>query len=214
MTSILIESQYFPSVAYFVAIYNAKEVWIENYELFEKRSFRNRCTIQTSNGSLDLTVPVYGANKKNLTQKLQIDMHEKWVNNHWRAIQSAYGKSPFFDFYAQGFNEILFSKETNLFNLNQKLLTNCLSCLQIDTKIGLTTLYEKKPEPHIIDLRSRIHPRKPLSALNWFNAKPYQQIFGNNFVPNLSVLDLLFCSGPESLMVLKQSIVNESEQII
>ncbi|MFT6827423.1 MAG: hypothetical protein ACI9Z3_001319 [Roseivirga sp.] len=207
MKSILIESQYFPSVAYFAALYQAEEVLIEANEWFEKRSYRNRCTILTANGDLDLTVPVHGANKKILTQRIEIDNHEKWVNNHWRAVQSAYGKSPFFDFYADGFESILKSEETNLFSLNQRLLTICLKYLQIDTKVILTTSFEKNPKVGITDLRSALHPRNPYSELKWFNPASYQQIFGKNFVPNLSILDLLFCTGPEALKVLKQSIV-------
>uniref|UniRef100_UPI004048267D WbqC family protein n=1 Tax=Roseivirga sp. TaxID=1964215 RepID=UPI004048267D len=207
MKAILIESQYLPSVAYFSVLYQAEKVIIEANEWFEKRSYRNRCTILTANGPLDLTVPVHGANKKILTSKIEIDNHEKWVNNHWRTIQSAYGKSPFFDFYADGFESILKSEETNLFNLNQRLLTICLKYLQIDTKVTFTTSFEKKPEAEITDLRSALHPRIPLSDLKWFNPHPYQQIFGSNFVSNLSILDLLFCTGPEALKVLKQSIV-------
>lgn len=207
MKTILIESQYLPSVAYFSVLYQAEKVIIEANEWFEKRSYRNRCTILTANGKLDLTVPVHGANKKILTSKIEIDNHEKWVNNHWRAIQSAYGKSPFFDFYADGFESILKSQETNLFNLNQRLLTICLKYLQIDTKVTFTTSFEKKPKTEITDLRSVLHPRIPLSDLKWFNPDPYQQIFGSNFVSNLSILDLLFCIGPEALKVLKQSIV-------
>lgn len=207
MKTILIESQYLPSVAYFSVLYQAEKVIIETNEWFEKRSYRNRCTILTANSKLDLTVPVHGANKKILTSKIEIDNHEKWVNNHWRAIQSAYGKSPFFDFYVDGFESILKSQETNLFNLNQKLLTICLKYLQIDTKVTFTTSFEKKPKAEITDLRSALHPRNPFSDLKWFNPDPYQQIFGSNFVPNLSILDLLFCTGPEALKVLKQSIV-------
>jgi hypothetical protein len=207
MKAILIESQYFPSVAYFAAWYQAEEVILEASEWFEKRSYRNRCTILTANGNLDLSVPVHGANKKVLTQRIEIDHHEKWVNNHWRAIQSAYGKSPFFDFYADGFESILKSEETNLFSLNQRLLTICLKYLQIDTKVTLTTSFEKNPKSDITDLRSALHPRNPYSDLKWFTPAPYQQIFGKNFVSNLSILDLLFCTGPEALKVLKQSIV-------
>lgn len=214
MDSILIESQYFPSIAYFAAIYNSKNVLLESQEWFEKRSFRNRCSILTANGVLDLSVPVHGSNKKVLTKEIKIDMHEKWVKNHWRAIQSAYGKSPFFDYYAEDFKAVLHSDVQSLFDLNLKLLTICLRYLQIDTNITLTTVYEKKPKETVLDLRSAIHPRKRGSLPIWFNPEPYQQIFGSNFVSNLSILDILFCSGPESLMVLKNSIVNNREQII
>lgn len=207
MQRILIELHYLPSIAYFSTIYKADEIHIASQGRFEKRTYLNRSTILTANGLLDLSVPVFGANKRIPIQEVKIDYHEKWVNNHWRAIQSAYGKSPFFDFYSEEVKAILYSKANHLFELNKSLLTMCLKFLQIDTPVFWEENLDKANKPDLMDMRGSIHPRKPISELTWFAPKPYQQIFGSNFVSNLNVLDLLFCTGPEAIEVLKRSIV-------
>ncbi|KYG82389.1 WbqC family protein [Roseivirga echinicomitans] len=207
MQSILLDLHYLPSVAYFAAIYKADEISIASQGRFEKRTYLNRSTILTANGPLDLSVPVFGANKRIPIQEVKIDYHEKWMNNHWRAIQSAYGKSPFFDFYSEEFKAILYAESSHLFNLNKSLLTMCLKFLQIDTPVFWEENLDEKDKPDLTDMRGDIHPRKPISELSWFAPKPYQQIFGSNFVSNLNILDLLFCTGPEAIEVLKRSIV-------
>ncbi|MGW8121442.1 WbqC family protein [Roseivirga echinicomitans] len=207
MRKILIEPHYLPSIAYFAAIYKADEIHIAIKDRFDRRTYLNRSTILTANGPLDLSVPVFGANKKIPIQEVEIDYHEKWMNNHWRAIQSAYGKSPFFDFYSEEFKTILYSETSHLFKLNKSLLTMCLKFLQIDKPVFWEENLNEKSKLDLADMRGDIHPRKPTLALGWFEPKPYQQIFGSNFVSNLSVLDLLFCTGPEAVEVLKRSIV-------
>ena len=208
MSKILIELHYLPSIAYFSAIYSVDEIHIASKGRFEKRTYLNRSTILTANGPLDMSVPVFGANKRIPIQEVKIDYHEKWMNNHWRAIQSAYGKSPFFDFYSEEFKAILYSEASHLFDLNKSLLTMCLKFLQIDKPVFWAESFENMDKPDLIDIRGVIHPRKPISELQWFAPKPYQQIFGSNFVSNLNILDLLFCTGPEALEVLKRSVVS------
>ena len=207
MQPVLLDLHYLPCVAYFVAIYQADKVNIAGAERFEKRTYRNRTSILTANGTLDLTVPVYGANKRTPLQGVKIDYHEKWMNQHWRAIQSAYGKSPFFDFYAEEFKTIIYSQTSHLYDLNKKLLTLCLKFLQIEKPIDWEVDAQRFDNVEFTDVRADIHPRKPIEQVGWFGAEPYQQIFGNNFVSNLSILDLLFCTGPEALEVLSRSVV-------
>lgn len=207
MTQLLVELHYLPSIAYFTAIYSAKKIWVEACEPFGKRSYRNRCRIMTANGLLDLSVPVHGANRKIPIRQVEIDYHEKWVNNHWRAIQSAYGKAPFFDFYAYEFEDALKSGQSHVFDLNYKLLTICLRFLQIDREVVFTEKMENDAKGEITDLRNVISPRKSIEELTWFSPQAYYQIFGKNFAPNLSIIDLLFCAGPSALEVLRQSSV-------
>ncbi|HEY9117863.1 MAG TPA: WbqC family protein [Roseivirga sp.] len=202
---VLLETQYLPSVAYFVLLAHAEEVYLEAHELFEKQTFRNRCEILGANGVQRLTVPVHSANSKNRIQKVVIDHQQKWVNNHWRSIQSAYGKAPFFDYYAEYLKAELFKPHESLFNLNRSLLTLCLKLINLQIKINLTEKYELKPSEDIFDGRSMVHSKKSLETLTWFRPTSYYQIFGKNFAPNLSILDLLFCMGPDTLMVLRQS---------
>ena len=206
MKRILLDLQYLPPVAYFAAIRQADEVWIEAHENFVKQTYRNRCRILSTHGVQDLSIPVHHAGKKILIRDLTIDHKQKWMNTHWRAIQSAYGKAPFFDYYAEELERVILSKPERLFDMNWQLLTICLKFLGLEKKaIRQTTHYAKSPESRVSDLRSAIHPKR--AAPDWFHSVPYHQIFGNNFVPNLTILDLLFCEGPGAHALLGQSCV-------
>jgi len=202
---VLIESQYLPSISYFSLLAHSSEVWIESNENFEKQSYRNRCEILGSNKIQRLTIPVNSANSGLPIRKMSINYREDWTKNHWRAIQSAYGKAPFFDHYAGFIKSSLETKTSSLFELNQQLLTLCLKLAGIKLKLNFTEKFEKEVSDDILDMRSKIHPKKEVNTLTWFQPKSYYQVFGKDFVPNLSILDLLFCMGPESLMVIKQS---------
>ncbi len=202
---ILIESQYLPSVAYFFLLSHSEEVFIEARENFEKQSYRNRCEIVGSNKIQSLSIPVHHGGRKILIKNLTIDYKQKWANNHWRAIQSAYGKSPFFDFYAGYFETEIKANYTTLYELNSRLLTLCLKLLKLKVKLSESSEYSKNPPEGIVDFRSVIHPKKSIDSLAWFEPKSYHQIFGKDFVPNMSILDLLFCTGPDALEVLHNS---------
>ena len=201
----LIESQYLPSVAYFVVFAHAEEVWIESNENFEKQTYRNRCEILGPNNVQRLTVPVHGANSGKPIQRIKIDHNQKWINNHWKAIQSAYGKAPFFDYYADYLKLELFKPRQTLLELNQSLLTFCLKMLNLHISVNYTEKYDLNAPEGILDLRSEIHPKKGLDNLSWFRPESYYQVFGRDFAPNLSIIDLLFCMGPDALVVLKRS---------
>ncbi len=207
MNAILIDLQYLPPVAYFSAILAADKVIIESHEHFVKQTYRNRCKILTSTKVLALPVPVHHQGKKIPIQELKIDYIQKWQNNHWRSIEAAYRNSPFFDYYSDSLKDIIYSNTQNLFELNNQLLTLCLKYLQIDTPIEYSEKYHIEPESGITDLRSVIHPKKSTLDIQWFDARPYHQIFGKDFATNLSIIDLLFCEGPRALEVLTSSIV-------
>ena len=206
MKKILLDLQYLPPLAYFAAIAQADEVWIEGHENFVKQTYRNRCRILTTHGTQDLSIPVHHAGRKIPIRELSIDYKQKWMNNHWRAIQSAYGKSPFFDYYSQEVEQAILAKHDRLFDLNWQLLTICLRFIGLESKsVHFTEQYDKIPGNGIVDLRSAIHPKK--DAPVWYNSQEYYQNFGNNFVPNLTILDLLFCEGPGAYELLAHSCV-------
>lgn len=205
---ILIESQYFPSIAYFSLLTRAEEVQLEIHENFEKQTYRNRTHIIGANQVQSLSIPVVHAGRKIPIHQLHIEHQQKWMNNHWRAIQSAYGKAPFFDFYGEYFKDEFLRKHERLINLNQSLLTLCLKLLKLKVNIVETEIYQKTPPEGVIDFRSIIHPKKSIDSLTWFQPEPYHQIFGKDFVPNMSILDLLFCTGPDALEVLNRSSVS------
>lgn len=204
---ILIEQQYFPSVAYFTLLSHADHIYIEAQENFEKQSYRNRFQIIGSNKVQSLSVPVHHGGRKIPIQDLEIDYKQKWANNHWRTIQSAYGKAPFFDFYADYFKDEINANHKYLYSLNKSLLTLCLRLLKLKSKITETQEYVLTPPEGVIDFRSAIHPKKSIDNLTWFRPEVYHQIFGKDFVPNMSILDLLFCMGPDALEVLHSSSV-------
>lgn len=180
---------------------------MECYENYSKQSYRNRCEILTANGIDVLTVPVLGGNSKTLVRDVRIDYTQKWVNRHWRAIQSAYGKAPFFEFYAEQFRQILHGQPEFLFDLNWSILTVCLKFLQLDNDLKFTSGYTKQLQNPADDFRSAIHPKKKNSGSLHHKPVSYTQVFGNKFVKNLSILDLLFCEGPGANQILKSSII-------
>lgn len=197
-----IDLQYFPSLEYFCTLLKNEEIIIEAHEYFEKQSYRNRCIIQTTNKIDTLTVPVQNGNKKVLIKDLKIDYSQDWNRRHWGAIHSAYGKSPFFEFYSEYFKIILDKKPDFLFDLNIEILTICLKLLRLEKKVIFTENYQKNVET---DYRGLIHPKRNYELNNLYQPLSYRQNFGNEFVPNLSILDLLFCQGNQSLSVLKES---------
>lgn len=202
---VLVESQYLPPVAYFVLFSYSEEVIIERHENFEKQSYRNRCEIIGSNKVQSLSIPVHHGGRKIPISDLTIDYKQKWANNHWRTIQSAYGKAPFFDYYAHYFEAEIKANYTTLYELNSRLLTLCLKLLRMKVNLRESSEYSKEPTEGILDFRSTIHPKKSVDSLTWFKPKSYHQIFGKDFVPNMSIIDLLFCTGPDALEVLHYS---------
>lgn len=199
-----IDLQYFPSLEYFCALLKNEEIVIESHEYFEKQSYRNRCIIQTTNKIDTLTVPVQNGNKKVLIKDLKIDHSQDWHRRHWGAIHSAYGKSPFFEFYSEYFKIILDKKHDFLFDLNVEILTICLKLLRLEKKVTFTKNYDKNVQT---DFRGLIHPKRNYELNNLYRPFFYRQNFGSEFVPNLSILDLLFCQGNQSLSVLKESFI-------
>lgn len=180
-------------------------VEIESCEHFVKQTYRNRCRILTANGVENLIVPVIHSDLKIPIRDARIDYSQNWPKQHWGAIVAAYAKAPYFEYFADDFEKILFRKTPFLFDLNWEILTLCLKWLRINTPIRLTTQYNKTPENGQFDARSLLHPKK--SDLSNILGQPivYKQNFGNEFVPHLSILDALMCHGTEVKSILKKS---------
>jgi hypothetical protein len=212
MPKVLIEAHYLPCIAYFAVIQRFNEVCLEKYEHFVKQSFRNRCYINTEHGRDVLIVPLTSKHGKVPIKDVRIDNSQKWVNNHWRSICSAYGKAPFFEFYAEDLEKILFGEPTFLYDLNYELLTMCLKWLKSSVTVKETLSYEKNILDGKNDLRSRIDVKDEESINLVYTKKGYQQVFGNAFVANLSIIDLVFCCGPEAGSIITASF-RANEQI-
>jgi hypothetical protein len=201
----LIETHYLPSTAYFAALHSAKKIIIEKHEHFVKQSYRNRCHILTVQGVERLIVPLTSKHGKVLITEVRIDYTQKWLNNHWRTLESAYRNAPFFEFYADDLHKMLFKQHTFLYDLNFELLTICLRWLKLDVTLQESMAYEKIPAEGILDMRNVIHAKKPELYVNHFQPVTYPQVFGNKFAAGLSLIDLVFCEGPNSRKVVASS---------
>lgn len=180
-------------------------VVLEKHEHYVKQSYRNRCYITTSQGIEMLVVPLTAKHGKVSIKNVRIDYSQKWQNNQWRTIETAYRKAPYFEYYADDLRTILYSNQQFLFDLNMMLLSFCLKCIKHKPVISASVSYEKIPSEGIYDLRCQIDAKKPHSSRSFYKPAPYQQVFGNGFVENVSLIDLLFCEGPAAGSVLLAS---------
>jgi len=201
----LIETHYLPSVEYFVALHAYKNIILERHEHFIKQTWRNRCQILTSQGQQSLIVPLTSKHGKVSIAEVHIDYSQKWLINHWRAIESAYRNAPFFEYYADDLQKLLFKKHLYLYDLNYEFLTICLKWLKLDTQIQESMAYEKTPGEGIIDLRNAIHPKKAELGNLDLKPVPYPQVFGNKFAERISIIDLVFCEGPNARSIVAES---------
>ena len=203
--TVLFETHYLPSIAFFSCINGADTVMIERHEHYVKQSHRNRCHLVDATGLRELSIPVVHRSGKTLISQIEIDNRQKWVNNHWRTIQSAYGKAPFFPYYADDLHRLLYAKFELLYELNMQLLSMCLTWLKLNVRIAETTFYQKQVENGVLDLRDTISPKNTAGLNRIFTPVPYRQVFGSSFVENTSIIDLIFCVGPEAARTVKNS---------
>ncbi len=209
----VIELHFLPSVQYCTKFLLYPEIILEQFENYSKGSYRNRCHIASTNGLQRLSIPLSkGKNERQNIRQVEISYDFNWQNQHWMSIQSAYGNAPFFDFYADDLEPIFKTKSEFLFDYNFNLLNGIFKLIGIDAKMSLSPSYEKNYSLPIEDLRNTIQAKTHRNKLDLaFKAYKYGQVFEDKsgFLPNLSILDLLFCTGPESISVLENSIVND-----
>ena len=195
--------QYCGSIAYFQELMKYDEVIFEKQEFFEKASYRNRCVVVGPNGLQNLSVQIKrGRAKKQLYKNVKIAYEHRWNKIHWQTLCSNYRSSPYFEFYEDYF-EPFFSKEYEyLFDFNFELFKLINKLLNLEIKYSFTESFNKKYPENIKDLRSYFLPKNKDVV---FNKKEYIQVFSSKigFFSNLSILDLLFCEGPNAVSFLK-----------
>lgn len=202
----IIDLQLFPSINYIKNLLDCTNITIELFEFTQKMRIRNRYIISGSNGLIALTVPISGGrNQKALYKDTKIDFSEDWQTKHWKTLQSSYNKSPFFEYYAPDLKNIFFSKEEYLVSFNYKMLDWIIKVLKINVLVFFSEFYLERSKS-ILDLRNNFLPNEVVVEEN--NWKPrYPQVFQDRFgfLPNLSILDMLFCVGPNTINLLKNN---------
>jgi hypothetical protein len=196
----VIEIQYLPGIAYMAAWKYFDRIYIESKESFIKQTFRNRARILAANNIENLIVPVEKGNRNIPVQEIRIDRKQDWAKKHGKSIQAAYGNAPFYAHYCGDLLNILHKNHRFLFDLNLELLEFLLNALSLDKDMLFTQQFIRNYGPEFTDLRSFIHPKKTITPVVFYEPVEYLQVFGNKFVDNLSVIDLIFNEGPEALI--------------
>ncbi len=209
----LFSTAYFPPVEYFVLLARCSSAFVDSGEHYQKQSYRNRCTILTANGPMDLRFPIVHDGERLITE-VKVDWSTPWLRQTEYAIDSAYYRSPFFEYYRDSLFSILDSRPETLWELNRRIME------YFCRKIGIPVPFFEDAVPPFTgsratmvspawrqggaepgdDFRELIHPKRPPVLRN----AEYWQVFRDKFgfVPNMSVMDLLFCEGPESICYL------------
>lgn len=206
MTTALLQTTYFGPIQWYQKLHRYDHCLIEQYDSFQKQTYRNRCVIATANGVQALTVPVEHSDDKVLTKDLRISDHNQWRRVHWNALQSAYSESPFFEYYADDLHPFFEKKYEFLLDFNEAIRQKVCELIDIHPNVEYTSEYTSDIQHQtsdITDFREVINAKHPQPDAE-FNAKTYWQVFQHKhgFLPNLSILDLLFNMGPESIFYL------------
>lgn len=190
----LFPTAYFGSIAYFQLLLRYDSAVIEVCDTFPKQTMRNRCVILTPQGEQRLSLPVEKPNgSKSRTQEIRVVDKPGWKNDHWRAIESAYAHAPYFEHYAPVIHELIFHPDAELVTYNSRITTTIARLFDCDLTLEPSTTFQPERE---LDFRSTPFHQADVPG---FRSFPYTQVLftkDQDFSPNPSIIDLLFCEGP------------------
>jgi len=202
---ILIDLQYFAPVTVYKKLAGFSNVVFEQYEHFDKMSFRNRTVVAGANGPVNLSVPLeHGRNQRTLVKDVRIAAKENWQSRHWKTIQSCYNRSPFFDFYFPDLEELYRKKFEYLWDWNLACFEWAIRKLRVSIEVNFSSTYQPfYDDSSYVDWRGKILPKNKLNPGQY---PVYRQVFEERlgFLPNLSILDLMFCQGNHAMEILRK----------
>ena len=198
---LLLDSIYLPNIQYVTWIIHHPDVCIEVNDHYQKRTWRNKMQLSGPDGPVLLSVPLLkGKHQGQKMTDVRIDPNQAWQRNHWRTIATLYGKSPFFPHYADRIQPLFNTNYTHLADLNWDSLLTIISILNLQINLTRTTRYLSSDPSGYLDLRGKI--AYPVSKQAQRACPPYPQVFFFflGFIANCSILDLIFCCGPEATL--------------
>ncbi|WP_299184403.1 WbqC family protein [uncultured Aquimarina sp.] len=205
MKNVLLHPMYFGSISQYAVIAQSDSIIFENEDNYQKQTYRSRNYIYGANGKLLLTIPIKHSGDKNNSKQLykdvKIENEFKWQLLHWKSIESAYRTSPFFEYYEDEMIHLFEKRKDFLLDFNYECMEVIQDCLQLDVSYTKTLTYQKEVET-VIDLRTLVNAKKEKQ----YELSSYIQVFSDKygFIPNLSILDLLFNEGTNALTYLEE----------
>ncbi len=197
----VLSSSYLAPIQYYSKLKNYSKCIIEHHEHFPKQTYRSRCDVYSPNGILTLSIPLVKRNHRQSIKDIKIAYDHNWQKLHWRSLESCYRRSPFFEYFEDDFLPFYTDKKFDfLLDLNESLNQEILKLLKLKPTYAFSAEY-LKTYPDADDFRDIISPKVNLSADKQFNPNPYMQVFEprHKFLPNLSIVDLLFNEGSRAL---------------
>lgn len=212
MHTALLSTAYLAPVRYYTKLACYKKTVIEVWENYRKQSFRNRCMIASANGPLALSIPVERTeNIKCLVKDIKIDYRENWQKQHFKAIESAYRNAPFFLYYIDDIAVFFFKRTSFLFDFNFALQEVLLKNTDLKPDVVFTDKFISTPGENTEDYRNSIHPKERMIKPDiHYKIEKYPQVFDGRygFIHDLSIIDLLFNTGPDAKGIILKSYIS------